>query len=84
MNMMEIFPWIIVFLYLLIPLSLVLTLMGIYNIMKNPANDQVLRLTWVVILIFIPFVGFLYYLFIYWHQATKGIIRHKTKLSLKN
>ena len=64
MTMMEIFPWIIIFLYLMIPLSLMLTMMGIYNIMKNPANDSTLRLTWVIILIFIPFVGFLFYLII--------------------
>lgn len=53
-----------VFGFFFIPASIILTLMGIYNIMKNPANDSTLRLTWVIILIFIPFFGFLFYLII--------------------
>jgi hypothetical protein len=47
---------------LMIPISLVLTLMGIYNVMKLPTKDSILRMTWVIILIFIPFFGFIYYL----------------------
>jgi hypothetical protein len=57
-------PFLIIAFYALIPLSIILTLMGIYNIMTNHTNDSILRLIWVIILIFIPFFGFLFYLFI--------------------
>jgi cytochrome c biogenesis protein CcdA len=48
----------------LIPLSILLTFMGIYNIMKTQTNDSVLRLIRVIILMIIPIIGFLFYRFI--------------------
>ena len=61
--MIQYFPFLLLIVYTLVPISILLTLMGIYNIMTNPTEDSTLRLTWVIILIFIPFIGFLYYLF---------------------
>lgn len=50
--------------YIIAPVSVILTIMGIYNIMSHKANDEILRLIWVIILIFIPVFGFLFYLFL--------------------
>lgn len=62
--MIQLAPILLMTFYILVPVSVILTIMGIYNIMSHKANSETLRLTWVIILIFIPVFGFLFYLFL--------------------
>lgn len=64
MHPYQYLSFLIIILYMLIPLAIILTLMGVYNIMKQPASNHILRMTWVIILIFLPLFGFIYYLLI--------------------
>lgn len=53
-----------------IPLHILFMLMAVYHLMHIKTSDSVLRLTWLIILVFIPFLGSLYYLIFGIRQLT--------------